>query len=429
MAIDLRVQYFSHLNGLNLNVAWGSLLSLYDTCLVTGLELSGVVAGTVVGGDLELEFLSNHQCLLFQIVELRNFQPEIFNTRYRVVGVLIPTKLVLKGEAILNDNPTVVGQAKLSPLGYETIFSAEKKRVYRAKSASSYHPYIRMDETITDGSNVYNANYSRSLMIGLIEDMVHIDDYENPDKLQLPPTASNLKENWQIVGAGTTVVRGRCKHYWGMGGSSFASAVETTQAYIAESVPIPFTLVGDEDAVYVHNSVTVGATSQLQNKALRGFGIMDAVTDSSIIPPWFLMVPDRKGIPADTSKTLYDVGGMPLSYGGGAQRFLMPRYTPLAKMSDSIDVTPIMPDNSTGRTDLFSNTHCAALQIPVYDSLGNLRGTLKHVCYSGNSRGFIETLPLLSGNSMYVADNVYGRFGSGSASGESSVYHYLGELE
>lgn len=429
MAIDLRVQYFSHLNGLNLNVAWGSLLSLYDTCLVTGLELSGIVAGTVVGGNLELEFSSSHQCLLFQIVELRNFQPEIFNTQYRVVGVLSPTKLVLKSEAILNGNPTTVGQAKLSPLGYEIIFSAEKKRVYRAKNARSYHPYIRMDETITDGSNVYNANYSRSLMIGLIEDMVHIDDYENPDKLQLPLTASNLKENWQIVGTGTTVVRGRCKHYWGMGGSSFANAVETTQTYIAESVPIPFTLVGDEDAVYVHNSVTVGTTGQLQNKALRGFGILDAATDSSIIPPWFLMLPDRKGIPAATSKTLYDLGGMPLSYGSGAERFLMPRYTPLAKMSDSIDATPVMPDTSTGRTNLFGNTHCAALQIPVYDSLGNLRGTLKHVCYSGNSRGFIETLPILSGNSMYVADNVYGRIGNTNASGENSLYHYLGELE
>ena len=46
--------------------------------------------------------------------------------------------------------------------------------------------------------------------------------------------------------------------------------------------------------------------------------------------------------------------------------------------------------------------------MPIYDSDKNLRGNLKHVCYSGNSRGSIDTTPILSGNSMYVSDAVYG---------------------
>jgi hypothetical protein len=34
--------------------------------------------------------------------------------------------------------------------------------------------------------NTYNSAYAKSAMVGLIENMTHIDDYQDTSKLQLP---------------------------------------------------------------------------------------------------------------------------------------------------------------------------------------------------------------------------------------------------
>lgn len=285
-----------------------------------------------------------------------------------------------------------------------------------------------MDETLVDGSNSYSDTYSRSLMVGLIENMAHIDDYENTSKLQLPLNTANFKENWQISGTGSSVIRGRCKHYWAMGGAAFAAAIETNTTYVSGTTLLPFTMCGDRQAVYMCNPVTVGNTGQLKYKSLRGFGLFESATDDSIIPPWFLMLPDRQATGANTSKTLYDVGGMPLTHSINGSKFHITKYTPLAKISNSTTAIPVLPDFASGNSNILGNTACAALEVPIYDSDKNLRGNLKHVCYSGNSRGSINTTPILSGSSMYVSDAVYGATGVGAA-GDGSIYFYLGELD
>lgn len=426
MAINLDTQFFSHLNGINLNVAWGSLFQLYDKCLVNGHALPTVASVELSGGDVKLTFEKAHNALLFQIVELSGFTPSSVNTKYRIVGVLSATVLQLRTSVAIG-SVTSNGSAKLTPLGYEIIYSSDLKRVYRAKNPTSKHPFIRMDETIVDGTNSYATAYAKSVMIGLIEDMTHIDDYENSNKLQLPLNTANFKENWQITGSGTTVVRGRCKQYWGMASNSYSGATETSANTVNSSVALEFTLCGDRDAVYICSPVTT-ESSVVTNKSMRGFGLFDSALDDSIIPTWFLMVPDRKGVPAATSKTLYDVGGMPITHSLAASKFLIPKYDILARISNSAVATPILPDYATGNSNIFANTVCAALQVPFYDDFAQLRGNLKHVCYSGNHRGLISTLPILSDKSMYVADKVFGGTGV-SAANSGSIYFYLGELE
>jgi hypothetical protein len=74
MATDLKVQFFSHLNG-GLN-NWGDLIRLLDTCLVNGLAFTSVTAASIdANGDINLTFFAAHNAVLFQIVELSGFSP------------------------------------------------------------------------------------------------------------------------------------------------------------------------------------------------------------------------------------------------------------------------------------------------------------------------------------------------------------------
>jgi hypothetical protein len=54
--------------------------------------------------------------------------------------------------------------------------------------------------------NSYNSAYAKSAMVGLIENMTHIDDYQDTSKLQLPLDTNDFKKNWKITGTGATLL-------------------------------------------------------------------------------------------------------------------------------------------------------------------------------------------------------------------------------
>jgi hypothetical protein len=91
MATDLKVQFFSHLNGLALGNNWGDLIRLLDTCLVNGLPFTSVTAASIdANGDINLTFFAAHNAVLFQIVELTGFSPSVINGKYRIKGRQLP---------------------------------------------------------------------------------------------------------------------------------------------------------------------------------------------------------------------------------------------------------------------------------------------------------------------------------------------------
>lgn len=425
MATDVEVQFFSHLNGLTLGNNWGDLIRLLDKALVTGIDFTPITAASVdEQGDIHITLYAAHNAMLFQVVELSGFTPTSLNQKYRIKGVPNTTQLILKPALdIAERSITTIGMGKLGSLGYEIIFrdTGDVKRVYRAKDPSAQHPFIRVDETISDGINSYASTYAKSAMVGLIENMTHIDDYLDPNKLQLPLDTTDSAKNWKITGTGSSVVRGRCKLYWGMGTQGYATANETTLP--SNTGIAPFTLCGDKDVVYFINEVT-RHTGTIGNKSLKGFGLINSAIANDVIPAWFLAVPDRAGVSAGTNYSLYNTGGMPAAYNLSACKVLVPKYAATARISNSIAATTIVPDYNSGLSNLFGSSNVGALEIPICDDDLFLRGTLKHVCYSGNSRGIINTTPVIAETSMYVCDNIYG-----SGGGAANFYFYLGDLE
>lgn len=418
MATDLKVQFFSHLNGLALGNNWGDLVRLLDTCLVNGLPFSSITAASIdPNGDINLKFFAAHNAVLFQIVELSGFSPVGINGKYRIKGLPTSTQMILKAE-LTGQSITANGSAKLSALGYDIIYrdAGDVKRVYRANNPRSEHPYIRVDETISDGTNTYNSAYAKSAMVGLIENMTHIDDYQDTSKLQLPLDTTDFKKNWKITGTGATVVRGWSKWHW-----ATDRGYEILESGSQQNGSRRFTLVGDSDAFYLlYNSSTAGS------KRLNGCGLFKNSLENNLIPNWFLMSCVSNNNASQYISTA-STGFMPFFKSDVASRFFTTRYDVLNRLSNSIEAVPLLPSFSSGGTNIFSQTNVPALEIPFYDSNAFLRGSLHHVYFAGkNISGFTETKPILADNSMYVADSAYMDSGDSFVGG---LYFYLGELE
>lgn len=427
MTIDVDVQYFSHLNGLALGNNWGDMIRLLDSCLVSGLPLSSITSAIVDNqGDLSLSFLADHKCLLFQIVELTGFEPSEINGKYRIKGSPTSKQLILRalhsGKSI-----TQIGQVKLSPLGYEIIYrdSADVKRVYRAKNPKTVHPYIRVDESLTtdDGaSGVYASTYAKFAMVGLIENMTHIDDYLDSSKLQLPFSSSSVGLNWSISGTGTSVSRGWSRWYYanrgiGLSGSDSNSPNTGLRA---------FTLCGDKDAFYLLNPYD----TTNRDKKINGCGLfLDASEETSnVIPNWFLMTHIPNSRQASTSVQLFnESGGSTLTYQQEQSCFYTTTFNLTNRLTNHSKAYPVVPDYKTGNSDLqLQPIYYACMQIPFYDVSKRLRGTLKHVHYNAFTGSFSITAssPMLSSKSMFVLDSCYN-----PNSLYTSVNFYLGEIE
>lgn len=422
MATDVDVQYFSHLNGLTLGNNWGDLIRLLDKALVTGIDFTQITSASIdAQGDVHITLYAAHNAMLFQVVELSGFTPTSLNQKYRIKGVPSATQLILKPKTdIVERLITAIGAGKLAPLGYDIIFrdANDVKRVYRAKNPTAQHPFIRVDESISSDTGTYTSSYAKYAMVGLLESMTHIDDYQNPNVLQLPFDPSDPAKNWKITGAGTACIRGWSCWYWARNGASLTSNSANSNA---PAVGVrEFTLFGDADAFYFLRSLPVAG----REKLISGCGLFDSALPTGVIPNWFLMT-TLVNNNANTTVGLNSIsGGMPLTYSELFSSFIAPKFTTTSRISASIVQNPLLPNYLTGNTTIFNGNDVAPLEIPFFDTDSRLRGSLKHVYYAGKILDAQSTTPLIADKSMYVSDVL--RVGASSYGG---VYCYLGDLE
>lgn len=315
---------------------------------------------------------------------------------------------------------TTLGTAKLASLGYDIIFrdSGDVKRVYRAKNPRTEHPFIRVDETISDGVNSYNSAYAKYAMVGLIENMTHIDDVEDTSKLQLPLDTTDFKKNWKITGTGTNVIRGLAKWHWARSTDVYSNPPDSTAPNNGDRY---FTLCGDSNAFYLlTNEIPTTASSR---KVLYGCGLFKGSLVDGVAPNWFLM----SCLSALTAGSAYAKRSTqyatPLLMSESSCRFVIPSYS--TNVNNHVTANPILHKYTSGLAGGFNTNQIAALEIPFYDSQGYLRGGLHHIFYSGKNSMPVITTPYISDSSMYVGDSA----GSELGGGVGGFYFYLGEFE
>ena len=427
MATDVEVQFFGYQNGLTLSNEWGSLIRYLDTTLVNGIDFTNITAASIdPEGNVSITLYSNHNAVIFQVVELTGFSPVELNQRYRIKAVPSPTQLILVPEKDLAISTiSQTGSGKLASLGYEIVFrdTYDVKRVYRAKNPRSEHPFIRVDESLTspDETKVYTSTYAKYAMVGLLENMEHIDDFENPDVLQLPMGVSSPGINYRIAGTGSSVVRGWSRWYWARGSSVESSAPDTTAP---ANVAVRCTIIGDKDAFYLVNSINSSNTL----KSIKGCGLFNAAHKNDVIPNWFLMTTLHM-VSAATSFTPISSpssGGAPFALNLNSSRCFLPQFREAARISEHVYADLITPDFLSGRSDIYLANDVAALEVPLVDQQKYLRGSLKHVCYNGKAYGApLQPTVFLADHSMYMTDSIYI---TGSNTIGSPIF-YLGELE
>jgi hypothetical protein len=423
MATDVEVQFFSHLNGLTLGNNQGDLIRLLDKALVTGINFTEITSASInEQGDVTINLYAAHNAMLFQIVELSGFSPASLNQKYRIKGVPSATQLILKPQNEIGTTViSTVGAGKLASLGYEIIFrdANDVKRVYRAKNPTAQHPFIRVDESLASATGSYTATYAKYAMVGLLEHMEHIDDYENPDVLQLPFNPSDPAKNWKITGTGMEVVRGWSRWYFATAQPFPSGPFE----YISPSSGSRhFTLCGDSSAFYFVPSLGI---SDHKYKVLYGVGLFESALDSDVVPNWFLFTQLRSDNAGQTTGFTNYAGGSPLSFSNQQAGFFATRYSITNPISSHIFANPIIPDLKTGSSNIYSANNISALEIPFYDDAKHLRGSLKHIYYSGNNKSArVITTPLLEVSEMYVQESIWHQGGD-----TGGIYFYLGCIE
>lgn len=427
MATDVDVQFFSHLNGLVLGNNWGDMIRLLDACLVNGITLPSVTSASIdEQGDVHLTLFAPHKAMLLQVVELTGFKPSSLNQKYRIKGVPSETQLILKPHvAIAETAVTIKGASKLTSLGYDIVFRDDKdvKRVYRAKNPTAQHPFIRVDESISDGVNSYNSSYAKYAMVGLLEHMDHIDDYQSPDVLQLPFDPANPSKNWDITGAGGNCVRGWARWYWSRAGSPASGYYPDSNG--AAAANSNFTLVGDKNCFYTVVNENPG--NGLWN-VLHGAGLFQSSMMNDVIPNWFLSahLTDRSAS-SISGVLMYNGNGVSmLCHNESAGKFFTPKYDVLSRLSSHIECKPLLLDYQSGMSTRYKN-NLPALEVPFLDNDEYLRGTLFHVCYAGKATQEDTLTTLIADSSMYVQD-IVASGGTGSYR-KGGFYFYLGELE
>ena len=432
MATDVDVQYFSHLNGLTLGNNWGDLIRLLDTCLVNGLPLTSITSASIdAQGDITLNLYAAHNCMLFQIIELTGFAPNELNGKYRIKGVPSSNQLILKADHV-GKAVAVAGTAKLASLGYDIIFrdANDVKRVYRAKNPSAQHPFIRVDESLTSPEGVtglYNSSYAKYAMVGLLEHMNHIDDYENPDVLQLPFYPADPAKNWKITGSGSGVIRGWCRWHWARNADGYGSGNDSVSPANGNRT---FTLCGNRDALYNFVSFSSGNVKQL-----LGCGLYETpYAEGSTNPNWFLMGPTDNRTAGTSIDHTSITGGWPLMYGHSSAKFLINDFeignkphqyaNPIApNKNPSGAVNSTYPDDyRSGDNDLVSSGYYV-MQIPFTDEM-RIRGVLKHIHFVGGKVAKNITTPSVEDKAMYVYDGSVV-----SSRGTGGCYFYLGDIE
>lgn len=426
MATEVEVQYFSHRNGLTLGNNWGDLIRLLDKALVTGIDFTQITAASIdLQGDVHINLYSNHNAVLFQIVELTDFAPSSLNQKYRIKGVPGATSLILSPERKIHDTSiSVKGSGKLASLGYEIIFRDENdvKRVYRAKNPTSKHPFIRVDESLASDTGSYTSTYAKFAMVGLLEHMDHIDDYESPDVLQLPFDPADPAKNWKITGTGTGVIRGWSRWYWAASRTVSGSNIGDTST--PPNLSREFNLFGGPDNFYLITQVNTNNRDTL----CLGCGLYEEVIDSSIIYPWFLTTVLYPVTASESWQFMQAVGCTPfvkdtIATNRVSDTFLITSFNELDPIKPHALATPIVPDGYSGRTNLYPSGGISALEVPFHGE-GRLRGVVPHILYAGKTLGGFSAV--LSGNHMYLITPVGARSSSGQYSG---YYVYLGELE
>lgn len=224
----------------------------------------------VITGISRVDTTATAQCVahgyvLDQIVAIAGTNQSEYNGEQRVTSVTTDTFTF----EVPNTAPTpatAAGQidVKAAPLGFERVFTATGKRVFRSPNILSARPYLRVDDTQIAN---YTATYAKFARVAMSTNMSDVDTFVG-DKAPYDPLLPNKGET--SSGTGSAIYSGWYKWYY----ARIASG--TSDSSGANAGNRAFTVIGDDRGFHLfiqHMSISDNWNPQ---KAWYAFGDIDS---------------------------------------------------------------------------------------------------------------------------------------------------------
>lgn len=178
MPTDTSVKFFQNtMSGApSMGSAAGDFIGVLDACLVTGFG-SVTLSSLVIADNVATATVSTGHNFPMTgatgpVILIEGATPSALNGQWRIQSVPNSTTFTFTTSGISNQTATGTITAKRAPAGFEKVFSATGKAVYRALDVQSTRLYLRVDDTATATSGAW-------ITIRMFETMTDVDTGTN----------------------------------------------------------------------------------------------------------------------------------------------------------------------------------------------------------------------------------------------------------
>lgn len=267
----------------------GSMLTLLDACLVSGIQVGAVASLTASGTTATATFGMVHNLMKHQVIRISGANQAEFNGDFKIKQIVDTNTITFE----LNTAATVTSatgtiNCLLAPLGFEKPFSSTTalgggRAAFRSKDESlPNRPFLRVvDERISSYSN----NYAKYAKVGIVENMTGIDTMTG---VQAPYIAAAPARNWNPTGSGVSIKNGWAKWYYCSVGEN---NVDSTSLAGFSIVAGDWLVVGTDSGFYIMNSVNNDASALEEEAKLAycyGFGAFEPIADDDLFSHFLL---------------------------------------------------------------------------------------------------------------------------------------------
>lgn len=267
----------------------GSMLTLLDACLVSGIQVGAVASLTASGTTATATFGMVHNLMKHQVIRISGANQGEFNGDFKIKQIVDTNTITFElNTAATVTNATGTINCLLAPLDFEKPFSSTTalgggRAAFRSKDESlPNRPFLRVvDERISNYSN----NYAKYAKVGIVENMTGIDTMTG---VQAPYIASAPTRNWNPTGSGLNIKNGWAKWYYCSAGESNTDSTNLADFSITAG---NWLVVGTDTGFYIMNSVNNDANALEGEKKLAycyGFGVFEPIADDDLFIHYLL---------------------------------------------------------------------------------------------------------------------------------------------
>lgn len=291
MVTNKTVKFFTsdNNNAPQLQNASGSMITLLDACLVTGIQVGVINSLSSTGLEATAVFGLPHNLKKYQVVRVSGATQAEYNGDFKIKQVVNATTIKFELNSVASvANASGAINCMLAPLNWDKPFSSSTalgggRAAYRSKDETlPNRPYLRVvDERISS----YGINYAKYAKVGIVEEMTGIDVMQG---VQAPYNASATTRNWNPTGSGVNIKNGWAKwYYYTLGEYN----VDSTSLVDYETENRSWMVIGTGSAFYILNGVDNQKNIPDEDKELAfcyGFGAFNPIADDDLFTHYLL---------------------------------------------------------------------------------------------------------------------------------------------